>query len=356
MPLTVGVELSARDRDELVSWTRSPSMKAGLAQRARVVLLAADGVGTTEIVRRVGLSKPAVIGWKRRFAAEGIAGLDDRAKSGRPRVIDPVQIVLATLEPPPENLGVTHWSSRLLARHLGVSDFTVSTTWKKWGLQPWRVQTFKFSTDPELETKIRDVVGLYLNPPDKAIVLCVDEKSQVQALDRTAPVLPLRPGLPEKATHDYVRHGTTTLFAASEVATGKVTDACYPRHRHEEFLKFLKQVAKTYPRVKLHIVCDNYATHKHPAVRTWLETHKRITMHYTPTSGSWLNMVEIFFGIITRQAIRRGTFTSVKDLTGAIGIFIDAWNERCQPFVWTKTANQIIPRATRGKQTSIAQH
>ena len=291
MPLTVGVELSVRDRDELVSWTRSPSMKAGLAQRARVVLLAADGVGTTEIVRRVGLSKPAVIGWKRRFAAEGIAGLDDRAKSGRPRVIDPVAIVLATLEPPPQNLGVTHWSSRLLAQHLGVSDFTVSTTWKKWGLQPWRVQTFKFSTDPELETKIRDVVGLYVNPPEAAIVLCVDEKSQVQALDRTAPVLPLRLGVPEKQTADYIRHGTTTLFAALEVATGKVTDACYPRHRHEEFLKFLKQVAKTYPRVKLHIVCDNYATHKHPAVRAWLDTHKRITMHFTPTSGSWLNMV-----------------------------------------------------------------
>ena len=324
MPLTVGVGLSPRDRDELLSWTRSPSLRAGLAQRARVVLLAADGVGTSEIVRRVGLSKPAVIGWKRRFAAEGVAGLDDRAKSGRPRVIDPVQIVLATLEPPPENLGVTHWSSRLLAQHLGVSDFTVSTTWKKWGLQPWRVQTFKFSTDPELETKIRDVVGLYLNPPDKAIVLCVDEKSQVQALDRTAPVLPLRLGVPEKQTADYIRHGTTTLFAALEVATGKVTDACYPRHRHEEFRKFLKQVAKTYPRVKLHIVCDNYATHKHPAVRAWLDTHKQITMHFTPTSGSWLNMVEIFFGIITRQAIRRGTFTSVKDLTGAIGIFIDA--------------------------------
>src|SRR6476620_10432138 len=184
MPLTVGVELSSRDRDELLSWTRSRSMRAGLAQRARVVLLAADGVGTGEIVRRVGLSKPAVIGWKRRFAAEGLAGLDDRSKSGRPAVIDPVAIVLATLEPPPENLGVTHWSSRLLAQHLGVSNFTVSTTWKKWGLQPWRVQTFKFSTDPQLEAKIRDVVGLYLNPPDKAIVLCVDEKSQIQALDR----------------------------------------------------------------------------------------------------------------------------------------------------------------------------
>jgi transposase len=356
MPLTVRVQIPERDRAELASWVRSPSLKAGLAQRARVVLLAADGVGTNEIVRRVGLSKPAVIGWKRRYAAEGIAGLDDRPKSGRPPVIDPVQIVLATLEPPPESLGVTHWSSRLLAAHLGVSNYTVSTTWKKWGLQPWRVETFKFSTDSELEAKIRDVVGLYLNPPDKAIVLCIDEKSQIQALDRTAPVLPLRLGMPQKHTADYVRHGTTTLFAALEVATGKVTDACYPRHRHEEFLKFLKQVAKAYPRRKLHIVCDNYATHKHPAVRAWLDKNKRITLHFTPTSGSWLNMVEIFFGIITRQAIRRGTYTSVKDLIGAIGIFIDAWNDRCAPFIWTKTADEIIPKATRGKHTSIARH
>ena len=356
MPLNVGVELSQRDRDELVSWTRSPSIRAGLAQRARVVLLAADGLGTNEIVRRVGLSKPAVIGWKRRWDAEGLAGLDDRPKSGRPRRIDPVSIVLATLAPPPEKLGVTHWSSRLLAKHLGVSDFTVSTTWKKWGLQPWRVETFKFSTDPELEAKIRDVVGLYLNPPDKAIVLCVDEKSQVQALDRSAPVLPLRLGNPEKQTHDYVRHGTTTLFAALDVATGKVTDACYPRHRHEEFLKFLKHVAKTYPRRELHIVVDNYATHKHPAVKTWLAKNPRIVVHFTPTSGSWLNMVEIFFGIITRQAIRRGTFTSVKDLINAIETFIDAWNERCQPFIWTKTADQLIPHAMKGQQTSIAQH
>jgi transposase len=356
MPLTVGVELSTRDREELQSWTRSPSIRAGLAQRARVVLLAANGVGTSEIVRRVGLSKPAVIGWKRRFAAEGIAGLDDRPKSGRPPCIDPVAIVLATLEPPPESLGVTHWSSRLLAKQLGVSDYTVSTTWKKWGLQPWRVQTFKFSTDPELEAKIRDVVGLYLAPPDKAVVLCVDEKSQVQALDRTAPVLPLRLSVPEKQTADYIRHGTTTLFAALEVATGKVTDACYPRHRNEEFLKFLKHVAKTYPRRKLHLVCDNYATHKHPDVRAWLEKNPRITLHFTPTSGSWLNMVEIFFGIITRQAIRRGTFTSVKDLIAAIEVFIDAWNERCEPFVWTKSADQIIPKAVKGQATSIARH
>jgi transposase len=356
MSLTVGVDVPPRDRDVLVSWTRSSSIRAGLAQRARVVLLAADGLGTAEIVRRVGLSKPAVIGWKRRYAAEGIAGLQDRAKSGRPRIIDQAEVVLSTLEAPPAELGVTHWSSRLLAKHLGVSDFTVSTIWKKFGLQPWRVETFKFSTDPELEAKIRDVVGLYLNPPDKAIVLCVDEKSQIQALDRTAPVLPIRPGVPEKQTHDYIRHGTTTLFAALEVATGKITDACYPRHRNEEFLRFLKQVAKAYPRKNLHIVCDNYGTHKHPKVKAWLAKNPRITLHFTPTSGSWLNMVEIFFGIITRQAIRRGTFTSVKDLIAAIGIFIDGWNDRCEPFVWTKTADQLIPRATKGKPTSIARH
>ncbi len=333
-----------------------PSLRAGLAQRARIVLLADEGVGTNEIVQRVGVSKPTVIAWKKRYAEAGIAGLQDRPKPGRPAQIDEIAVVLATLEPPPDRLGVTHWSSRLLGEQLGISNVWVARIWRKWGLQPWRVQTFKFSTDPELEAKIRDVVGLYLNPPDKAIVLCVDEKSQVQALDRTAPVLPLRLGMPEKQTHDYVRHGTTTLFAALELATGKVTDACYPRHRHEEFLRFLKQVAKAYPRRKLHIVCDNYATHKHPAVQAWLAKNPRITMHFTPTSGSWLNMVEIFFGIITRQAIRRGTFTSVKDLINAIGNYIDGWNERCQPFTWTKTADQLLAKATGGQRSSFTRH
>jgi transposase len=356
MSLTVRVEVPPRDREVLISWTRSPSVRAGLAQRARILLLAAEGVGTGEIVRRVGVSKPTVIAWKRRYAEEGLGGLDDRAKPGRPRRVDEVEIVLRTLEPPPPRLGVTHWSSRLLARELGISNFAVATVWKRWGLQPWRTETFKFSTDPALEAKIRDVVGLYLNPPDNAVVLCVDEKSQVQALDRTAPILPLRPGLPEKRTHDYVRHGTTTLFAALEVATGKVTDACYPRHRSQEFLRFLKQVAKAYPRRRLHIVCDNYATHKHPDVTRWLARNKRITLHFTPTSGSWLNMVEIFFSIITRQAIRRGSFTSVPDLIAAIEAFIDGWNDRCAPFTWTKTADQIIPHATGGQRTSITRH
>ena len=356
MPLTVGVQVPPRDRVELMRWTRSSSIPAGLAQRARIVLLAADGVGTNQIVERVGVSKPTVIGWKKRYAAEGLGGLDDRPKSGRPRTVDELAIVQATLEPPPERLAVTHWSTRLLADQLGVSNYTIAKVWQRWGLQPWRRETFKFSTDPQLEAKIRDVVGLYLDPPEKAVVLCVDEKSQIQALDRTAPILPLRPGLPEKATHDYLRHGTTTLYAALEVATGKVTDACYPRHRSDEFLRFLKHVAKAYPRVRLHVVVDNYAAHKHPRVTAWLARNPRIMLHFTPTSGSWLNLVEIFFGIITRQAIRRGSFDSVRDLTDAIRRFIDGWNERCQPFAWTKTADEILPHATSGQRTSITRH
>jgi transposase len=334
---------------------RSQTVTAAAAQRARIVLLAAEGVPNADIARRVGVSRPTVVGWRQRYTDSGIAGLADVDRPGRPATIDEADVVIATLTEPPESLGVTHWSARLLADRLGISFASVARIWRKWDLQPWRVETFKFSTDPELDAKVRDVVGLYLNPPDKAIVLSIDEKSQVQALDRTAPILPLRPGTPEKQTHDYVRHGTTTLFAALEVATGKVTDACHPRHTHLEFLTFLKQVAKAYPRVELHIVCDNYGTHKHPKVTAWLAKHPRITMHFTPTSGSWLNMVEIFFGIITRQAIRRGTFTSVKDLIAAIEAFIDGWNERCHPFVWTKTADQILTKAHR-KQTSNTRH
>jgi len=344
------------DRARLESLTRSSSVRAGTAQRARIVLLAGDGLANAEIARRVGVARQTVIDWRERYRVSGIAGLDDLARSGRPRVIDDAQVVVETLQPPPAELGVTHWSARLLAEHLGISFASVARIWREWNLQPWRRETFKFSTDPQLEAKIRDVVGLYLNPPDKAIVLSIDEKSQIQALDRTAPILPMRPGLPERATHDYVRHGTTTLFAALEVATGKVTDACYPQHRHEEFLRFLKHVAKAYPRVKLHIVADNYATHKHPAVQAWLANNPRITMHYTPTSGSWLNMIEIFFGIITRQAIRRGTFTSVKNLIAAIETYIDGWNDRCQPFTWTKTADQILTKAKPRKKTSNTRH
>jgi transposase len=356
MPTTSrSLELSEEDRAVLERWTRSSSVRAGLAARARIVLGVAGGEGTTELAHRLGVSRPTVILWRERYLAEGIDGLADAARSGRPKRIDDAQIIARTLEPPGAGLGITHWSSRLLAGELGVGDATVARAWRRYCLQPWRRGTFKFSTDPLLEAKVRDVVGLYLDPPEGAIVLCVDEKSQIQALDRTAPILPLRPGLPERATHDYVRHGTTTLFAALEVATGRVTDACYERHRNEEFLDFLKKVARAYPRRRLHVVVDNYRTHSHPNVEAWLVKHPRVTLHFTPTSGSWMNLVEVFFSIITRQAIRRGTFTSVRDLVGAIRRFIDGWNERCHPFTWTKTADQILPHASR-QATSDARH
>ncbi len=344
MRIAAPLEIREEDRPRLLSWTRSSEVKAGLAQRARIVLLAGEGMPNSEIAERVGVSRPTVNLWRDRYAAGGVAALADLPRSGRPRQVDEAEIVVRTLEPP-EKLGVTHWSSRLLGKALGISNVTVAKVWRDWDIQPWRTETFKFSTDPELDGKVRDIVGLYVNPPEKAVVLCLDEKSQVQALDRTAPILPLRPGLPEKRTHDYVRHGTTTLFAALEVATGKVTDACYQRHRHQEFLRFLTQVAKAYPRRELHIVLDNYGTHKHPKVTAWLARNPRIQLHFTPTSGSWLNLVEVFFGIITRQAIRRGSFGSVRDLVAAIRRFINGWNHRCEPFAWTKTADDILEHA-----------
>lgn len=335
------------DREKLTQLIRCPSVRAGLAQRARIVLLAADGVSNTAIADKVGVSRPTVIGWRDRYQAKGIAGLHDAPRSGLPRTVEHRDIVAVTLAPPPKKYGVTHWSSRLLGRHLRVSNGTVARAWRDYGVQPWRVETFKFSTDPELVAKVTDVVGLYLAPPENAIVLCVDEKSQIQALDRTAPMLPLAPGLPARRTHDYTRHGTSTLFAALEIATGTVTAACKPRHRHQEFLAFLKQVARAYPDVELHLVMDNYAAHKRIEVRDWLAANPRVHVHFTPTSGSWLNLVEVWFGIIERQAIHRGTFTSVTDLNAKIRAFIDGWNDRCHPFVWTKTPEQIPKKANR---------
>ena len=339
----------------LESWARSTSLRAGLVERARIVLAVAEGEGTSAVARRLSVSRPTVIKWRERFAEGGLEVLADAARSGRPKRLDDSLIITRTLEPPPERLGVTHWSTRLLARELGISDASVARAWRGYLIQPFRRETFKFSTDPELEAKVRDVVGLYLEPPARAIVLCVDEKSQIQALDRTQPILPLRPGLPERATHDYKRHGTTTLFAALEVATGRVTEACYERHRNDEFLAFLKVVARAYPRRRLHLVVDNYQTHKHPNVTAWLEKHPRVTLHFTPTSASWMNLVEVFFSIITRQAIRRGSYTSVRDLTSAISRFIEGWNTRCEPFTWTKTADEILIHTTR-KRTSDAGH
>jgi transposase len=343
------------DREKLARIASSRAGDAGLARRARIVLLAAEGLPHTEVARRAGVSVPVVREWRSRYAAGGIKALGDLPRSGRPKTVDQSKIVVRTLEPPPSRLGITHWSSRLLAAELGVSSASVIEAWRKWDLQPWRRQSFKFSTDPALEAKLTDIVGLYLHPPENAVVVCVDEKSQIQALDRTQPILPLRPGLPERASHDYIRHGVTTLFAALDVATGQVVDACYPRHRHQEFLRFLKKVAAAWPGRDLHVVCDNYATHKHPDVKAWLAKNPRVQLHFTPTSCSWLNMVEIFFGIITRQSIRRGTYRSVKDLTAKIGAFIDGWNERCQPFTWTKTADELLTKIRR-KETSRAGH
>jgi hypothetical protein len=347
--------VSDQDRQALESWTRSTTVSAGQRERAEIVLAIAAGAGISGAARQVGVSRPTAIKWRDRYAVDGLDGLADQPRSGRPKVVDDAQIIAATLEPPPASLAVTHWSSRLLGKHLGIGDATVARAWRKYLVKPWRQGTFKFSTDPELEAKVRDVVGLYLDPPENAVVLCIDEKSQIQALNRTQPILPLRPGLPQKATHDYKRHGTTTLFAALDVATRTVTDRCYDHHGKTEFLDFLKQVAKTYPRRRLHVVLDNYHTHKHDDINQWLAKNPRITLHFTPTSGSWLNLVEVFFGIITRQAIRRGSFDSVPQLIAAIRAFIAAYNTRCRPFVWTKTADDILPRATR-QPNSDARH
>jgi len=363
------VEVPEADRRELERRVRDKGAPAREVERARIVLLAAQGVPGKQIAAIVGCAEPTVVTWRGRYAEAGLAALEDLPRPGKPAQLPEElrdRVLLLTLTEPPTRFGATHWSSRLLASALAgegtpISHATVARIWHRFGVQPWRTQTFKFSTDPALEAKIRDVVGLYLHPPEKAVVLCVDEKPQIQALERTAPTLPVRPEHPEGASFDYVRHGTTTLFAALEVATGKVTEACTERHRHQEFLAFLKQVAAAYTRRELHVVVDNLSTHKHPAVRAWLARHPRVHLHFTPTSGSWLNLVEAFFSIITRQALRRGNFPTVADLIAAIERFIDAWNGRCRPFTWTKDPDTVIAKATdprrhKTQQTSDTQH
>ncbi len=347
------------ERAELEALTRATSVSAGLAARARIVLLAAEATPNRRIAELVGASRPTVNKWRDRFAEQRLAGLVDVARPGPERRIDQRRIVAKTLTPPPKRLGVTHWSSRLLAAELGISHVTIAQAWRDYGVRPWKAETFKFSTDPELEAKVTDVIGLYLAPPENAIVLCVDEKSQIQALNRTQKVLPMQPGHAEQRTHDYVRNGTTTLFAALEIATGKVTGLCKDRHRHQEFLAFLKHVARAYPDrgdgVELHLVMDNYATHKRVEVRDWLTANPRIHVHFTPTSGSWLNLVEVWFGIIERQAIRRGEFPCVRDLMIKIRGFINGWNQRKHPFIWTKTPEQVLDKIKR-KRSKLMSH
>jgi len=335
------------------------SIPQSVALRLRIVLGAADGIGNKVLARQLKTSLPTVLLWRGRYQEEGLAGiLEDRPRSGRPKEITAEQeaaVVEKTLHSTPAN--ATHWSVRLMARAQGISPATIQRIWSKHHLQPHRVESFKFSTDPEFVAKVRDIVALYVNPPDKAIVLSVDEKSQIQALDRTQPILPLRPGLPERQTHDYERHGTTTLFAALDVAAGKIIGQWQPRHRHQEFLRFLETVdAAVEPRVPVHLILDNYGTHKHPDVKAWFADHPRYQVHFTPTSASWLNQVERWFAEITRKRIRRGTFRSVRELEKAIRDYIRANNKAPQPFFWVASANKILTKVRKYKRTLETGH
>ena len=335
------MEISGTDRAELESWLRAQSIPQALAMRARVVLGSADGESVRALAARLGVTQTTVCLWRRRYRSAGLDGLRTRPRSGRKRRITTAKeqaVISATLRKPK---AATHWSARRLAKQVGLSSATVHRIWQKYGLQPHRTETFKFSRDPQFDAKLADIVGLYLDPPERALVLCVDEKSQIQALNRTQPAFPMWPGLPARMTHDYTRHGTTSLFAALEVASGKVHGRCFRRHRHAEFIAFLESLAKRYPKLELHLICDNYGTHKHPAVKQWLAAHRRFHLHFTPTSASWLNLVERWFGLITSQAIRRGSFQSVAQLEQAIARFLADWNHHAQPFAWTKSPRQI---------------
>lgn len=336
------------DRAELERLQRSTSVPAGLSRRARVVLLLADKVSGAEVARRTGYTVVQVSRLRRRFVEEGLAGLGDKPRSGRPPSITArkrAHVVAKTLKPP--RGGLTHWSARELAAEVGVSHSTVHRIWKAHDLQPHRVETFKFSTDPDAEEKIHDVVGLYLNPPANAVVLSVDEKTQIQALNRTQPLLPLRPGLPARQTHDYKRNGLTSLYAALEVASGAVIGACRKRHTGADFLRFLNLLSRRYRKRSLHVILDNSSTHKTPEVKAWLEAHPRVHFHFTPTGASWLNMVEAWFSILTRKSVRRGSFDTVRALVKHIQRYIDRWNENPTPFVWTREPATIIKKAVR---------
>jgi transposase len=342
------IVLGEADRAELERLQRSTSVAAGVSRRARVVLLMADNVSGAEIARMTGYHAVQISRLRRRFAEEGIAGLDERPRSGRPPSIPDskrAKIVAMTLKEPGH--GLTHWSTRELAAKVGVSHTTVHRLWKAHDLKPHQVETFKFSTDPDAEAKINDVVGLYLNPPANAVVLSVDEKTQIQALNRTQPILPLRPGLPARMTHDYKRHGLTSLYAALEVNSGAVVGECRSRHTAADFLSFLEVIVKRYRRTELHVILDNSSTHKTPEVKAWLEKHPKVHFHFTPTGASWLNMVEAWFSILTRKSVRRGSFDSVKALVKHIRRYIDHWNDNAVPFIWTRDPADIIKKSVR---------
>ena len=342
------IVVSAADQAELERLYRASSTPAGLGRRVRAVLLMAHGMSGVEIAERVGYTVVQVSRIRRRFAETGVVGLRDRPKPGRPPTVSArkrAQIVALTLKPP--GAGRTHWTSRDLARQTGVSHTTVHRLWQAHALKPHQVKTFKFTTDPAAEEKIHDVVGLYLNPPTNAIVLSVDEKTQIQALSRTQPLLPLRPGLPARQTHDYRRNGLTSLFAALDVATGTVVGECRPRHTGADFLDFLKRLARTYRGRDLHVILDNSSTHATAAVEAWLAAHPRVHFHFTPKGASWLNMVEAWFSVLTRKSVRRGSFDTVRALIRHITRYIEEWNAHPTPFVWTKQPADIIKKALR---------
>jgi len=359
---TPALALQKGQREILETVARSRGAAYRDVQRAQALLLAADGVANTQIAVAVGVSATSVKSWRERFVKEGLTAFGAvRAGRGRKPQISPekvAEIVHATLhEKPP---GETHWSCRTMAEHVGVSPATVQRIWDARGLKPHRVTTFKLSNDPQFEDKLVDVVGLYLNPPDKAVVLCMDEKSQIQALDRTQPSLPMVKGRAGTMTHDYKRNGTTTLFAALDVATGKVFGRCLPKHRHEEFLVFLRAIDKAVPKgLQVHLILDNYQTHKHPDTTAWLAKHRRFHLHFTPTSSSWLNLVERWFRELTDKNIRRGSFPSVPDLIASIETYLQANNDQPKPLVWTATAESILAKVRRGRvalQQAISQN
>ena len=350
----IQVTLSDTDSQELKRWVGAHRTPQQVAQRCRIILAAAAGTQDKDIAKSMKINYKTVALWRKRFCSEGpdcfweVAAGRGRKPQLTAEKIE--EVVNATLQTKP--VGATHWSCRTMADKQGLSKSTINRVWQSHGLQPHRTKQFKLSRDPKFLEKLTDVVGLYLNPPEKAIVLCVDEKSQIQALDRTQPGLPLKKGRCGTMTHDYKRNGTTTLFAALEVAEGKVIGQCYARHRHQEFLKFLKRLDSEFPiQIKLHVVMDNYGTHKHPKVQSWLQRHPRFIPHFIPTSSSWLNLVERWFGELTGKSIRRGIFISVDNLVAAIDEYMQAWNINPKSFIWTATVDSIIEKLSRCKQT-----
>jgi len=351
MPSNVAtrIELSDDERAQLEAWARRRTSAQALALRSRIVLGAAEGLKNIEIAERLGTGRPMVTKWRNRFAEHRLDGLMDDPRPGRPRTVTDEQVeqvIVRTLESAPRD--ATHWSTRSMAREAGLTQSAVLRIWRAFGLQPHRQDTWKLSKDPQFVDKVKDVVGLYLDPPERAVVLCVDEKSQIQALDRTAPILAMLPGTPERATHDYKRCGTSSLYAALDITTAQVISALHGRHRAVEFKKFLQTIDREVPaELAVHLVLDNASTHKTPAIKKWLLAHPRFVLHFTPTSSSWINLVERWFAELTTKKLRRGTHRSVRALNSDIRAWIQTWNEDPKPFVWTKTADQILESISR---------